>query len=78
MDGSCFIDNITVFLEQCGSFCGGSLVIEFDSQDTFLELSVVYDADIFNVDIIACQNRCDRGDSAGFIDDVAVEGKLFF
>ena len=67
-----------IFLQELYCFCGRRLIVKFDPEHAFFKFPVVYDADIFNIDIVACQDGCYSCDPAGFIDDVAVDGELFF
>ena len=77
MRGLYFIDDIAVFPQEARCLDRLVLVVKFDAEGAFFKLTVVYDADIFDADIIAREDRRDGRDPSGFIDDIAVERELF-
>ena len=48
----------------------GICLIKFNLQNTLLEFTVVNDANIFDTDVVRCQNRSNGSNSSGFIDQV--------
>ena len=64
--------------ENLGCLFLSDTFIKFNSENTFFELAVVNDPDIFNTDIIGGKDGCDGGNPARLIDDITVDGKKLF
>ena len=64
--------------ENLGCLFLSGTFIKFNSENTFFELAVVNDPDIFNTDIIGGKDGCDSGNPARLIDDITVDGKKLF
>ena len=61
---------IAASVQQLNRFCNRIFFVKFNSQDAFLCLPIMDDADIFDADAVHGQNRGDCGNGAGTVIDV--------
>ena len=75
VESPCLSDiyGIVVPVQQRYRFVQRRLFVKFDPQYSFLKFTVMDYADIFNADSGCRQNRGNRGDGSGFIDQIAVQ-----
>ena len=68
-----FIYDIISFFQKSGASRHGVLLVEFDLQYALFKLTVMYDTDIFDADLIHGEDRGDSGNAAGFVLDVQIQ-----
>lgn len=67
------MNGVVVSLKESHSCLQGGLVVHLDVQHAVLVFPVVDDADVLDAQLVGCQDRGDGGDSAGLVDQIAVE-----
>ena len=69
---------IAASVQQLNRLCNRIFFVKFNSQDAFLCLPIMDDADIFDADVVQRQKRGDGGDRTCFIRDIQTDRVILF
>ncbi len=69
---------IAASVQQLNRLCNRIFFVKFNSQDAFLCLPIMDDADIFDADVVQRQKRGDGGDRTCFIRDIQTDRLILF
>mgnify|MGYP000764884072 CR=1 FL=1 len=69
---------IAASVQQLNRFCNRIFFVKFNSQDAFLCLPIMDDANIFDADVVQRQKRGDGGDRTCFVRDIQTDRVILF
>lgn len=69
---------IAASVQQLNRLCNRIFFVKFNSQDAFLCLPIMDNADIFDADVVQRQKRGDGGDRTCFIRDIQTDRVILF